>query len=136
MPTPSNVNVLRMSDWPSPFSKIWTFNVPERPADVVNCMINTRPLESGRPFGVLFKMYHAPPVLVSITTSWPSIAEPEANAATYGWAGSSTVPIATSSPVGWLSIPIVNQLSAAIVGNTAMNAGLMPLAKEAPKASL
>ena len=90
----------------------------------------------GYTIGVPFNTYQAPPVWVFRVKSWPSMADPDWKAATKGCSESSTVLMATSSPEFWLSMPMVIQLSTAIVGNTAMNAGLIPEATEAPKGSL
>ena len=136
VPGPSNSNVNRMSFAPLPFSNTCTGKTPDKPPEVVNCKINTRPFSSGKPLGVPFKTNHAPPVLVLITMFCPSMADPEANAGTKGCSASSTVLTATWSPTFWLSRPMVIQLSAPMVGKKAMNAGLMPVATEAPIGSL
>ena len=136
VPVPSKEKVFLISVVPSPFSKIWKFISPENVPAVVNCRAKTRPSSSGKPFAEPFKTYQAPPVWVLISMSCPSIADPDWKEATNGWEASSTVLMATSSPVFWLSMPIVIQLSASSVGTKAKNAGLIPEATVEPNGSL
>ena len=78
-PVPEKVKVSRTSFKPSPFTKTCVLSVPLISPAVVNCMNKTRLFSaSGRPLGVPFKTYHAPPVKSVITKSWPSVELPEA----------------------------------------------------------
>ena len=95
---------------------------------MVNCITNTWPLSLLNPLGVPFKTYQAPPVKVLISMFCPDNSEVAIKAPKYGWALSSTVLIVTSDPLGWLSIPIVNQLSAASEGKNVTKNGLIPAA--------
>ena len=132
-PVPSKLNAPRTSFVPSPFTKTCVFSVPLMSPAVDTCKISTRLfIGSGRPLGVPFNTYQAPPVWSSITMSCPSIALAAAKAPTHGWSALSTVLIELSLPSGCDSIPMVTQLSAAKSGKKAKNAGFTPPAVVAP----
>lgn len=105
--------------------------VPEGDPAQVICMNNVRMVDAlGRPLGVPFRTYQAPPVLSLMRTLVPESAEEALNLPNQGCPELSTVEMATWLPVGAFSIPMVTQLSNAMAGTSARNIGLMPSAVE------
>ena len=109
---------------PLPSSNTWTFTNPHSSPAVVIWKIITCMFSSGNPLVAPFRMYHAPPVSSSIRTSVPLKGSPAAKQAKNGWSLLSTADTAVSSPTGFASNPMDNQLSAARSGKNANKAGI------------
>ena len=117
VPAPSKLKANCCWLMPAPLGKTCTFRVPVGAEADVNCMMSVRLLvASGRPLGVPFSTYQAPPVMSSMTKFWPAIAEFALKAPIQGWSDDSIMLMAVSGGVGADSMPTVTQLSNANSG--------------------
>ena len=103
---------------------------------VVTCMNKVRIVDGfGKPLGVPFKTYHAPPVKSFMTTLVPLCGEAALKQPSHGCAADSTELTAVCGGVGEPSIPMVAQLSNARVGTNPKKKGFTPSAVE-PEANV
>jgi hypothetical protein len=96
MPTPLNWKVNCCWAEPTPFGNTWALIVPDGAPALVICMNNVRCVEAlGKPLGVPFNTYQAPPVLLLIKTFVPLNGDEALNLPNQGCALLSTVLTAT-----------------------------------------